>query len=117
MVETPIFIPFRKESQLRRQLQEVDDALGEATNSPAVRFVERCEGGKLIDSLTSSNPWAKEWFFECQKCLPGQGRLLIAGEIEERPDPEPGKLALSRPSREETMSFPKYMTEGVGYSI
>ena len=49
--------------------------------------------------------------------LTKEGRLMIAGEIEEQPDPEPGKPEVPRPSREETMSFPKCTTEGVGYNI
>ena len=56
VVVTPIFIPFTKESGLRKHLKEVDDDLGKATNSPAIRFVERCRGSNLIDTLTSSNP-------------------------------------------------------------
>ena len=36
VVETPIFVPYSKDSVLRRKLQEVDDTIGEATNSPAV---------------------------------------------------------------------------------
>ena len=33
IVETPIFIPYTKESKLRKKLQELDDTIGEATNS------------------------------------------------------------------------------------
>lgn len=45
VVEMPIFIPYTKESSLRKKLQELDDRIGEATGTPAPRFVERCGGG------------------------------------------------------------------------
>ena len=44
MVETPIFIPYTKDSVLRKTLQAMDNLVGETTNSPAARFVERCGG-------------------------------------------------------------------------
>ena len=56
VVETPIFIPYTKDSTLRKRLQESDDKLGEDTNSPGVKFVERCGGLTLMDILTRSNP-------------------------------------------------------------
>ena len=59
MVESPTFLPYTLESKLRKRLQETDDSLGEATNSPGIRFVERCGGGTLVELLTSSNPWLK----------------------------------------------------------
>ena len=117
VVETPIFIPYTKESRLRKQLQELDDTIGEATNSPGVRFVERCGGSNLIDILTSSNPWAKEWSCGRKNCLPCHSRQMLAGELEERPLPELGKPELPRPSKEDTFTFPKCTTEGAGYSL
>ena len=61
VVETPVFIPYTKDSVLRKRLQEADDKLGVETNSPSVKFVERCGGSTLMDILTRSNPWIKEW--------------------------------------------------------
>ena len=58
--ETPVFVPLSKDSALRNRLQEVDDVLSEATNTLAVRFVERCGGGTLIGLLGCSNPWVKD---------------------------------------------------------
>ena len=95
----------------------MDDAIGEATNSPAIRFVERCGGSKLIDILTSSNPWSKEWDCGRKNCLPCHSRNMLAGETEERPVPEPGKPEVPRPSKEETFTFTKCTKEGVGYSL
>ena len=102
MVETPIFVSFTKDSKLRKRLQEVDDTIGEATNSPGVRFVERCGGGTLIELLSSSNPRAKDWTCERNECLPCKGRLLLAGEEELRPVLSPGAAPLPKPSREDT---------------
>ena len=42
---------------------------------------------------------------------------MVTGEMEERPIPPPGKAALPRPSREETRSAPKYITEWVVYVL
>ena len=42
VVETPFFIPYTKDSALKRMMQEVDDRIGEATNTPALKFVKRC---------------------------------------------------------------------------
>ena len=61
VVETPIFILYTKDSSLKKRLQELDDKLGEATNTPASRFVVRCGGGTLIYLLGRSNPWVKDW--------------------------------------------------------
>ena len=117
MVETPIFIPYTLESKMRKRLQEIDDSLGEATNSPAIRFVERCRGGTLVELLTSSNPWAKDWCCERLECLPCKSRLLLSGEEEIRPLPQPGEVPRPKPSREETRSYPKCTNEGVGYLL
>lgn len=51
IVEVPIFIPYTKDSQLRKGLQKVDDTLGETKGTPSARFVERCGGRTVIDHL------------------------------------------------------------------
>ena len=56
VVETPVFILYTKDSALKKRLQETDRMLGEATNSPTVRFVERCGGGTLIGFIGDSIP-------------------------------------------------------------
>ena len=96
MVETPIFIPYTADSNLKRKLQELDDKVGEATGSPAARFVERCGGGTIIDLLGRTNPWAKDWACDRKECLICKGRCLLAGEEEARPAPEPGNEPLPR---------------------
>ena len=45
VTETPIFVPYTRDSTLRKALQATDDAIGEACGNPAVRFVEICGGG------------------------------------------------------------------------
>ena len=117
VVETPIFIPYTKDSALRKKMQEADDRIGEVTNVPAVRFVERCGGGTIIELLGSSNPWAKDWSCNRKGCLPCEGRLLLAGEEEMRPVPKEGELPRPKPAREETVSSPKCTNEGAGYMI
>ena len=57
-IETPIFVPFTKESRLKKRLQEVDRLIGEATGTPACRFVERCGGSTIVGLLCRNNPWA-----------------------------------------------------------
>ena len=41
VVESPIFIPYTRDSKLRSSLQEADDTLGEIIGSPAMKFVKR----------------------------------------------------------------------------
>ena len=50
-VETPIFIPFTKESALKKRIQEIDKLICEATRSLAAIFVERCGGATVVDLL------------------------------------------------------------------
>ena len=59
VVETPVFIPYSKESAIKRRLQEVDELMAEATGYPAVRFVERCGGTMIAELLGRANPWAQ----------------------------------------------------------
>ena len=59
VVEAPVFIPYTRDSKLRKSLQALDDKLGKCLGSPSVRFVERCGGRTLTDLLGTSNPWAK----------------------------------------------------------
>ena len=54
-IETPIFVPYIPDSQLRKTLQDKDDAIGEVIGRPAVRFIERCGGETIISLLGSSN--------------------------------------------------------------
>ena len=54
--ETPIFIPYTRESVQRKALQSLDDTLGECMGSPSVRFVERCGEQILVALLGTSNP-------------------------------------------------------------
>ena len=112
VVETPVFVPYTKDSTLKKKLQEVDRMLGEATNSPTVRFVERCGGGTVIDLLGRSNPWAKEWQCPRTNCLPCKGRYLLSTEEDAR---KPGEgPPLPRPGKEETVAVPKCTGEIVG---
>ena len=115
MVETPIFIPFTQDSELRKRLQAEDDVIGEATGSPGVRFVERCGGDTIVSLLESSNPWAKDWSCGRGDCLPCKGRAMLASEVDQRPVPLPEEVPHPRPSKEETRTSPKCITEGVGY--
>ena len=50
VVATPVFIPYTKESAVKRRLQEVDNLMGDAMGYPSVRFVERC-GGSLSQTF------------------------------------------------------------------
>ena len=50
-------------------MQDVDNKVGEAMNTPACRFVERVGGGTIIDLLGKSNPWTKDWFCGRKECL------------------------------------------------
>ena len=43
--------------------------------------------------------------------------MLLAGEEELRPIPQPGEVPRPKPSREETRSFPKCTNEGIGYLL
>ena len=83
IVETPIFVPYTPDSQLRKTLQDKDDTIGEVTGSLAVRFIERCGGETIISLLGSSNPWAKDWMCGRLDCLQCKGRALLKGEMEE----------------------------------
>ena len=76
-VETPVFLPYTKELALKKRLQEIDKLIGEATRSPAARFVERCGGATVVDLLGRDNPWAGEWCCGCTGCLVCQGRALL----------------------------------------
>ena len=83
-VETPIFIPFTRESKLKKRLQEVDRLIGETTGTPACRLVERCWGSTIVGLLGRNNPWVLEWDLGRMECLICQGRQLLAGEKELR---------------------------------
>ena len=93
----------------------MDRMLGEATNSPTVRFIERCGGGTVIDLLGRSNPWAKEWQCPRTNCLPCKGRYLLSTEEDSRKSGEGPPMP--RPGKEETLSVPKCTGEGIGYYL
>ena len=69
VVENLVFIPYTKESAVRRRLQEIDNLMGEATVYPNVRFVERCGGSTISDCLGRANPWANYWECGRSQCL------------------------------------------------
>ena len=115
VLESPIFIPFTKDSTLRKALQVVDDTLGECMNTPGVRFVERCGGQTIGELLGNSNPWSKALRCERQGCLQCKSRDMLLLEETERPIPEPGQPVIPRPAREDMIALPKCTTEGIGY--
>ena len=117
MIETPVFIPYTVDSWLRKELQRIDDIVGEIMRSPGRRCVERCGGNTVIGLLGSSNPWAQEWMCRRQNCLPCKGRYMLTEEVEARPPQPLGSPILPRPLREEIRSIPKCTTEGVGYVV
>ena len=51
-------IPHMRESAVKRRLQEIDNLICEATNTPSVRFVERYRGSTITDLLGRANLWA-----------------------------------------------------------
>ena len=59
VLESLVFVPYTRDSVLRKGLQRLDDILDEAMNSPGLRFVERCGGHTIVELLRTSNPWAK----------------------------------------------------------
>ena len=61
VVEMLVFVPYTKESTLRKRLHEVDNMLGEATNTPACRIMKRCGEGTIMDLLSRANPRVMEW--------------------------------------------------------
>ena len=77
VVETPVVIPYRKESAMKRRLQEIDNPMWEATGTPNLRFVERCCGSTIADLLGRANPWGKHWACGRLQCLLCQGRALL----------------------------------------
>ena len=70
IVESPVLVPYTRDSKLRKALQVLDDTLGVCMGTPRVRFVERCGGQTLVELLGSSNPWARA--LKCRRitCLP-----------------------------------------------
>ena len=104
VIETPIFIPYTRESRLRKNLQETDKLIGEATGSPRVKFIERCGRGTVMDVLGRSNPWAKDWQCPRKNCLPCKSRMMMAAEEEKK---ETKNKASSKQDREEKAAIPK----------
>ena len=68
-IETIIFIPATPDSILKTSLQNQDNQLAQATNTPQVRFVERA-GTTLMEELGRNNPWSTDWFCPRKDCLP-----------------------------------------------
>ena len=83
-----IFIPYTRDSSLKKSLQKIDDTLGECLGSPGVRFVERCGGQTLMDLLATNNPWARTFKCGRRSCLPCLGREMLASEESLRPIPD-----------------------------
>ena len=81
-IETIIFIPTTPDSTLKTSLQNQDNQLAQATNTPQVRFVERA-GTTIMEELGRNNPWATDWFCPRKDCLPCQGMAFLAKEEEE----------------------------------
>ena len=116
-IETPIFVPFTKESKLKKRLQEVDRLIGEATGTPACRFVERCGGSTIVGLLGRNNPWALEWECGRKECLVCEGRKLLKEEEEKRQIAPEGTPTVPRPGKEEMKAVPKCTMEGAGYLL
>ena len=121
-VETVIFLPATPNSELKSLLQNQDNILAQATNSPQIRFVERA-GTTLMEDLGRNNPWASEWYCPRKDCLPCQGRAFLAKEEEEeaiklvtgegkkeKRNPDPSR----KPDRK---SVPSCTGEGMNYCI
>ena len=70
-----------------------------------------------MDIPSRSNPWIKEWSCRRKECLPCKGRLMLACEEVERPEPKPGSPTLPWPSKEQVRASPKCTSEGIGYQI
>ena len=116
-IETPIFVPFTKESRLKKRLQEVDRLIGEATGTPACRFVERCGGSTIVGLLCRNNPWALQWECGRKECLVCKGRQLLAEEEEQRQIAPADGPQVPRPAREAVKAVPKCTMEGAGYLL
>ena len=56
VTESPVFIPYTRESVLRKALQTLDETLGECMGSPGVKFVERCAEQTIVELLGTNNP-------------------------------------------------------------
>ena len=117
VVETPVFIPYTRESVVKKRLQEIDNLMGEATEYPAVTFVERCGGSTISDLLGRANPWANLWECGRSRCLPCQGRALLAQEQEEREIQRKGEVLLPKPGKDMTTAIPKCTSESVRYAM
>ena len=97
VVESAVFIPYTRDSKLKKALQAMDDTLCQCLGSPSVRFVERYGGQTVLELLGSSNPWAQGLRCTRTNCLPCKGKDMIATEETERLLPEPGQPQPSRP--------------------
>ena len=113
-VETPIFVSFTMESTLKKRLQEIDKLKGEATRTPAARFVERCGGTTIVGLLGRNNPWKYEWECGRKQYLICNGRRMLGKEEEER---EIREVPAPKPSKEQVKSSPQCTREGVGYVV
>ena len=117
VIESPVFIPYTRDSRLKKALQTIDETLCQCLGSPKVKFVERYGGQTIVELLGASNPWAKGLRCDRNNYLPCQGKELLIMEEVLCPVPEPGQPNPPKPSREETKSLPNCTTKGVGYYI
>ena len=117
VVESPVFVPYTRDSRLRKALQAVDDTICQCLGSPGVKFVERYGGQTLVELLGTSNPWAKSFRCGRQGCLQCKSRDLLLTEEAERPLARPGHPVPPRPSREDVAAMAKCTSEGIGYVL
>ena len=78
-IETVVFIPATPDSILRKSLQQQDNLITQAMDSPMVRFVER-SGVKLVDDVGNTSDDEYCGRIGCMVC---EGRAVVGGEKEE----------------------------------
>ena len=84
VVETVIFLPYTKDSELMKRLKASDDMLTKHTGVPDIRFVERA-GRTLMDLLGRSNPWASDQSCQRHNCLPCWTKGWMKDEADKQP--------------------------------
>ena len=67
---------------MRKRLQEIDDGLTKATNSPPARFVER-GGPTIVGTVGRTIPLAQEWSCPREDCQQYWSRRILAKDAEE----------------------------------
>ena len=58
-VETIVFVPPIKDSELKRRLQDVDNVLKQVLDCPGIRFIER-GGTTVMGELGRTNLWSNK---------------------------------------------------------